>query len=201
MKLLDNTNDLWGDDLKLELNKGVKLKISASSFSMYAYEALKKELKKIESLEFIFTEPTFIGTQVTDKISKEQREFHIPKLNRERSLYGSEFEISLKNKLTQKAIAKECAQWIREKVTFKSNSTNAQMQQFACSESKEETITYMPIQGFTAVDLGYQKGDSFSNFINKSTESTVIANSEKLLKTFKKIWQDKSKLQDVTEAI
>jgi hypothetical protein len=78
-------------------------------------------LEKIEELNFIFTSPTFVANEVTDKIRKERKEFHIPKVDRERSLYGSEFEIQLRNKLTQRAIAKECADWMRRKATFKSN--------------------------------------------------------------------------------
>ena len=167
MQILDNINNLWGDDLKRTLTPGTKLKIAASCFSIYAFEALKKELEKIDSLEFIFTASAFVPSKVTDKAPKERKEFHIPKQQREQNLYGSEFEIQLKNKLTQKAIAKECADWIRRKATFRSNSTNALMQQFACIDSGKEATSYMPLHGFTAVDLGYQQGDAVSNFITK----------------------------------
>jgi hypothetical protein len=108
MKIIDNINNLLGDDLKATVQRGAKLKIAAASFSIFAFEALKTELEKIESLEFIFTSPTFVPDEVTDKVRKERREFHIPKRERERNFYGSEFEIRLKNKLTQRAIAKEC---------------------------------------------------------------------------------------------
>jgi hypothetical protein len=107
MQILDNINTLWGDDLKRTLKSGAKLKIAASCFSIYAFEALKKELEKIDSLEFIFTAPAFVPNEVTDKIARQRREFHIPKGQRERDLYGNEFEIQLKNKLTQRAIAKD----------------------------------------------------------------------------------------------
>ncbi|SMD05892.1 hypothetical protein SAMN02746065_12631 [Desulfocicer vacuolatum DSM 3385] len=157
MQILDNINTLWGDDLKKTLKPGAKLKIAASCFSIYAYESLKKELEKIDSLEFIFTAPAFIPNEVTDKVPKKRREFYIPKQQRERNLYGTEFEIELKNKLTQKAIAKECADWIRRKAVFRSNATKAPMQQFACLNTAEEKSAYMPLHGFTAVDLGYQK--------------------------------------------
>ena len=128
MELIDNINRLLGDDLKQTLKPGARLKIAASCFSMYAYEALKAELEKIDELSFIFTSPTFTASEVTDKIRKERKEFHIPKQDRERSLYGSEFEIQLRNKLTQRAIAKECADWMRRKARFKSNRTKAPMQ-------------------------------------------------------------------------
>jgi hypothetical protein len=135
MELIDNITRLLGDDLKATLKPKARLKIAASCFSMYAFEALKAELEKIDELSFIFTSPTFTASEVTDKIRKERKEFHIPKLDRERSLYGSEFEIQLRNKLTQRAIAKECADWMRRKARFKSNRTKAPMQQFACVQA------------------------------------------------------------------
>ena len=131
MKLLDNTNTLLGDDLKNTLQPGARLKIAASCFSLYAFEALKTELSKIDSLQFIFTAPTFVAADVTDRLRKERRDFFIPKRGRETSLYGTEFEIHLRNQLTQRAIARECAQWMRAKARFKSNCTKAPMQAFA----------------------------------------------------------------------
>ena len=108
MEIIDNINRLLGDDMRQTITPGARIKIAASCFSIYAFEALKAELGKIESLQFIFTSPTFVPGEVTDRLKKEHREFHIPKLERERSLYGSEFEVRLRNELTQRAIAKEC---------------------------------------------------------------------------------------------
>ena len=129
METIDNITSLLGDDLKRTVTPGAKLKIAASCFSIYAFEALKVELEQVESVEFIFTSPTFVQGQATDKLPKEKREFFIPKLERERSLYGTEFEIQLRNMLTQRAIARECADWIRRKVTFRSNATKSLMQE------------------------------------------------------------------------
>ncbi len=198
MQILDNINNLWGNDLKEALKPGSKLKIAAACFSIYAYEALKKELEAIDALEFIFTAPTFVPNEVTDRISKQRREFFLPKHQREQDLYGSEFEIQLKNKLTQKAIAKECADWIRRKAQFRSNASKAPMQPFACISTKNENIAYMPLHGFTAVDLGYQPGDAVSNFITKFDEAP---SAQTWLSLFDQIWNDKDKLTDVTEAI
>jgi len=91
MEILDNINRLLGDDLRQTIQPGSKLKIAASCFSIYAFEALKAELERIDSLQFIFTSPTFVPGEVTDRLKKEKREFHIPKLQRERCVYGSEF--------------------------------------------------------------------------------------------------------------
>lgn len=198
MEIIDNINQLFGDSLKRTVGPGAKLKIAASCFSIYAYEALKTELSKIKSLEFIFTAPTFIPDQVADKLKKEKREFFIPKLERESSLYGTEFEIRLKNKLTQKAIAKECSAWVREKASFKSNRANSPMQQFMCVDDERTSSVYLPLHGFTAVDLGYQKGNAVSNFVNKMTDTGTVAT---YLKLFNQIWHDGDKVEDVTAKI
>src|ERR1039457_2157536 len=149
MEIIDNVNRLLGDNLKQSLTAGAKLKIAASCFSIYAFEALKAELEQIDSLEYIFTSPTFVPNEVTDHVRRERREFHIPKLERERSFYGTEFEIRLKNRLTQRAIAKECADWMRRKAAFRSNRSTAPMQQFACVCASGAEAVYMPLHGFT----------------------------------------------------
>jgi len=199
METIDNLNTLLGDSLKSTLRPNGKLKIAASCFSMFAYEALREELEKLDSVEFIFTSPTFAHGESTDKIRKERREFFIPKLERERSIFGTEFEIQLRNKLTQRAVARECADWIRRKVIFRSNATKSPMQQLAGFEPQDaEPSVYFPLQGFTAVDLGYQKGEALSNFVNKFSGEAM---TRQFLSTFDQIWQDQEKLQNVTDQV
>ncbi|MGH8157307.1 MAG: helicase-related protein [Rhodanobacter sp.] len=198
MELIDNISRRLGDDLKHALVPGSKLRIAASCFSIYAFEALREELEQVESLEFIFTEPTFVLDQATDKVTKQRREFHIPKLERERSFYGTEFEIQLKNKLTQRAIARECADWMRRKARFRSNRGRAPMQQFACVQLGEDQAVYQPLHGFTAVDLGYQQGDAISNYVTRFNEQP---HTGQFLKLFAQIWQDESRLEDVSQRL
>ena len=189
MELINNTTKKLRDDLAVEIKKGSKLSIAASCFSIYAFQELKKELQGIDELRFIFTSPTF----TTEKAKKERREFYIPRLNRERSLYGTEFEIKLRNELTQKAIAKECAEWIRQKVTFKSNVTNENMMGFINLDDKN----YMPINGFTTVDLGCERGNNAYNMVQK-TEAPF---STAYIDLFESIWNDNAKLQEVTDEV
>ena len=198
MRIIDNISQLLGDDIKTELNHGARLRIAASCFSIYAFEALKKELKKIDRLQFIFTSPAFVPAEVTDRFRKERREFFIPKDQRENSLYGTEFEIQLRNKLTQRAIARECAEWIRKKAVFRSNATGAPMQPFVHISKPDSEVAYMPVNGFTTVDLGYQKGDAISNIVTRydDPEHTKI-----YLQLFNQIWSDPDKLETVTEEI
>lgn len=146
MELINNTTKTLKDDLSVEIKQGSKLSIAAACFSIYAFQELKEQLSQIEELRFIFTSPTF----VTEKAKKERREFYIPRLTRERNLYGTEFEIKLRNELTQKAIARECAEWIRQKVTFKSNVSDKSIQ----GQIVVDGVGYTPINNFSYTGLG-----------------------------------------------
>jgi hypothetical protein len=198
VQIIDNVSQLLGDDLKATMVRGSRVRVAASCFSIFAFEALKAELSKVDSLQFVFTSPSFIPNEVTDRFSKERREFFIPKVRREIGLYGTEFEIQLRNRLTQRALARECAEWIRKKATFRSNSTKAPMQQFMHVSLADTGTAYMPISGFTAVDLGYQKGDAVSNFVVRADDQSE---AKKYLQLFDQIWADNERVQDVTAAI
>jgi len=192
MQIFDNINSKVRDDLSKTIKKSSRISIASAYFSIYAYEELKDQLKDISELRFIFTSPTFVA----EKTSKEKREFYIPRLNRERNLYGSEFEVKLRNELSQKAIAKECTEWIREKVQFKSNVTNEVMGGFINVET-DENVTYLPINGFTTVDLGCEKGNSAYNMVNRFEAPF----STEYIKLFNNLWQDKDKLHNVTDQV
>lgn len=196
-KLIDNINTLLVNELKEELTQSTRLKIAASYFSIYAYEALKKELENIEELQFIFTSPTFTAEDATQHKLKENREFIIPKRDRENSLYGTEFEIHLKNKLTQKAIARECADWIRKKVHFKSNHSHAPMQEFIIKQDEHPAV-FLNTQGFSPTGLGLEKGNAFSNFVHKTTEYST---AQIYINLFNQIWQNQEAVKDVTEEV
>ena len=190
MQIIDNINTTVKEDLQSTIHKNSKISIAAACFSIYAYQELQKQLEGIDELRFIFTSPTF----VTEKTPKAQREFYIPRISRERSLYGTEFEVKLRNELTQKAIAKECADWIRRKVTFKSNVTQEQMTGFMTVDQS----TYFSINGFTTVDLGCERGNNAYYPVQK-TESYENANY--FLNLFEQLWNDKKKLQEVTDVV
>lgn len=189
MELINNINKTLRDDIVAQMKAGSRLSIAASCFSIYAFQELKEALKDIKELRFIFTSPTF----TTEKTPKQQREFYIPRLDRERTLYGSEFEVKLRNELTQKAIARECAEWIREKACFKSNKTNEQMMGFI----NLDDISYSPINGFTTVDLGCEKGNAAYTMIQKAEAPF----SKAYIDLFNQIWNDSGRLQVVTEEV
>lgn len=192
IQFIDNITNTLKDDLEGAIDKNSKLSIAASCFSIFAFDELKKQLNIIYELRFIFTSPTF----VSERVEKEHREFYIPQLNRERSLYGTEFEVKLRNELSQRAIAKECAEWIRNKVKFKSNTTTHGIPNFIHLSSSEENV-YLPINGFTTSTLGCDRGNEIANPINKMSAPT----STEYLKIFNNLWNDKTKMQDVTDEV
>lgn len=193
MKIFDNISEIVRDDMADTIKKGSKVSVAAACFSMYAYKELKKQLEGVENFRFIFTSPTF----TTEKASKEKREFYIPRLNRESSLYGTEFEIKLRNEMTQKSIAKECADWIRRKAVFKSNITGENMQGFMTVDSSAEQVAYMPMAGFTTVDIGCEWGNNSYNMTNRMEAPF----STQYMQLFETIWNDRSKMQDVTDVV
>jgi len=197
-EMLDNVSRTVKDDLAVTIQKGDKLSVAAACFSIYAYQVLKKQLDGIAELRFIFTSPTFLH----EKAPKEKREFYIPRLNSERSLYGTEFEVKLRNELTQKAIARECADWIRKKAHFRSNLTGGNISGFMNVVSGvsgvggvgSEAMTYMPLHGFTTADIGCERGNNIINPVNKMFAPL----SAEYIRMFDQIWNDKNLLEDVT---
>lgn len=205
-KQINNTSERLVDDLKSRLSTQSRISIAAASFSIYAFEAMKAELEKVEEVRFIFTSPTFVA----DKTKKEKREFYIPKLNRERNLYGTEFEIKLRNQLSQKAIAKECAAWIRKKVKFKSNSSQEGMGGFfhLCDgepsalpvfdmnvPSKQHV--YLPFDDFSTTQLGCEKGNNVYTMVNVLPSPSA----EAYLQIFNQQWENDEKFKDVTARV
>lgn len=193
VKVFDNINDIVRDDMISTISNGSKISIAAACFSIYAYKELKDQLEQIDECRFIFTAPTFIK----EKTEKQKREFYIPRLNRENSLYGTEFELKLRNEMNQKAIAKECADWIKRKATFKSNITGENMTGFVNVTSSNSATTYMPINGFTTVDIGCERGNNTYNMVNRF-ESPF---ADSYINLFEGLWNDKNKLQDVTDIV
>ena len=193
MQIIDNINKTVKEDLQESIRRESKMSVAAACFSMYAYQELKKQLEQVDEFSFIFTSPTF----VKERAEKEKREFYIPRLNRESSLYGTEFEIKLRNEMTQRAIARECADWIRRKATFKSNTTGENMGGFMTVASKEEQVAYMPINGFTTVDLGCERGNNSYNMVNRIEAPFAT----QYIQLFDTLWNDKAKMQDVTDVV
>ncbi|MBR5415892.1 MAG: DEAD/DEAH box helicase family protein [Thermoguttaceae bacterium] len=193
MEIFDNVKEIVRDDLTETIKRGSKVSMAAACFSIYAFAELKKQLKSVDELRFIFTSPAFIQEQA----DKQKREFYIPRLNRERSLFGTEFEIKLRNEMTQKAIAQECVEWIKKKVRFKSNRTDGKINSFMNVDGPDTTFTYMPLDGLTTTDIGCDRGDNISNMVAR----LEVPNTADYINLFDTLWNDETLLEDVTETV
>lgn len=194
MKLIDNVNTRLIEDLKQTIAKGSSLHIAGVSFSIYAYEALKKELNQIEELQFIFSSPTFIE----ENLKKDARQFYIPHIYNEADLCGGDFELRLKNQLNQRAIAKECAEWVKKKVTFKSNKNRTPLNGLIYVEGKEKKeFAYSGISSFTTSDLGLTQRKGFPTLI----QQTDYPSSRAYLEWFRQIWENEEDLTDVSDKV
>lgn len=192
MKLIDNRSCTLAESLRETIQRNSKVSIAAACFSIYAFEELKAQLEGIQELRFLFTSPTFLQ----QRPPKARREFYIPRMNREKALHGNEFELRLRSEFGQKAISKECADWIRKKVRFRSNNTADHIPGFVVVDGSE-TTSYAPINGFTRADLGCERGDNLFSMILQ----TEAPESKAYLAQFDAIWADKQRLQDVTDTV
>lgn len=193
MKVIDNKLEKFGDDIKREIKLGDKFYIASAVFSMYGFNELKNELNLIDGFDFIFTNPTFIKEE---KEHKTERLFEINNYKREKSLLGSEFEIKLKNKLNGKAVAKECAEWIKKHARFRSNINNNPIQRFA---NINDEVTYLNVDEFSSAGLGYQKDNTVFNPVTKINDNYEM--TKYYLDNFKSLWNNEDLLKDITDEV
>lgn len=186
----DNINRILKDDLEKTITPHSELSVMTSYFSIYAYKELKKILDGIDRFRFIFTSPTFI----TEKNERAQREYYIPRLSREQGVLGTPFEIRLRNELSQKVIARDCADWIHKKAQFKSIRTQEAVSEFMNLQTPEHVFTYLPLKGFTTAEFGCGNSRSIYNIITRFSSPSNV----QFTQMFEQIWNDDVHLQDVT---
>ena len=182
-KMLDNkSNRRVGDELKNEIKLNSKLSIISAYFSIYAYKELKSELSKIDSLRFLFTEPTFV------KNKEKVKEYYIDNKS-EKNITGTEFEIKLRNEMNQSRISKECAEWIKKKVEIKSlKKPNPAQQRLIYIENKaaDENVSINGSVDFTTDGLGFSSSSRLDmNMCMYGKEHT-----KQFLESYDKVWND-----------
>ena len=196
-KTIDNVSCRLGDDIAHFLNSDAVVYVASSGFSLSAFEHLAAELESLKSVRFVFTAPTFVPQDaVKEKLKKERREFFIPGVG-EASILGGEYEIRLRNRLMQKAVAKRCAQWIKKgNVRFASVAEFGQIQEMFVVETKDGSVVYLPFSGFTSDTLGFERGN-FSSAISTRMGGMF---AEPFKTRFKEVWESGG-LNDVTERL
>lgn len=194
MEILDNkTQGKVIDKLKENIKSGTRLSIISAYFTIYAYEELKKELSKIDNLRLLFSEPTFI------KNKKDiNREFKLSG-SYERGLAGDRYEMKLKNELKQSEIAKECAEWIKEKVEVKAYDEEYPLPQkmYLMENKKEESSCIIGSSDFTSGGLGIVPSSKLD--MNSFVRNSMY--TQQMLTQFNMFWNDKEKAKDVKSSL
>ncbi|MCL1949222.1 MAG: DEAD/DEAH box helicase family protein [Turicibacter sp.] len=191
---IDNRTLRLGDELKKVIQQGCKVEIAAATFSMYAFYELKEQLVGVEELSFIFNSPTFL----TDETKTEAREYTIPKSERERSIFGQQYELKLLNELNQKAIAKECADWIKKKAKFKSiNLADEPIEDGLKIKNPDGSLYAVDkLKNFDRKELGYEPVR-----LKRKRNLFDSPMSQRYLTEFEDYWEDDKNFDDVTKDI
>ncbi len=194
-KILDNKNNgKVIDELRENLEKSSKLSIISAYFTIYAFQELKKELSKIDSLRFLFTEQNF--KKQDDELL---RQYYISKKINSNTLFGNEFEIKLKNELNQTNIARECAEWLKNKAEIKSLKfpNSAQPRLIHIENPTKENVAISGTVDFTTDALGVTPSNRIDNNI------CMIGNAEtqSFLQMFDTYWNNPEFVVDVKEQI
>ncbi|MFZ1249725.1 MAG: helicase-related protein [Candidatus Saccharimonadales bacterium] len=190
----DNKTRKVGEDLQKSITHDAKLRVSANIFSIYGFEALKKQLKQIDSFHFIYSTPTFLKEA---KESKQKRQFSI-RFPSERSIAGTEFEINLKNELKGRAVAKETQRWIEQKARFKTNTSQRYLQPQTIIEYPDNAFFYNGIDEFSSAGLGFESDNSMLRQIIKVPDQPM---AKQAIQQFDDVWNDTAALDDVTEEV
>ncbi|WP_191126358.1 helicase-related protein [Cerasibacillus terrae] len=191
-KLLDNKKmGSIGETIKENIKSNAKLSIMSAYFTIYAFNALKKELSKVDRVKFLFTEPSFTSTLHDIKESTTQ-------LQRERSLSGFEDEAGFRNLLTQSRIAKECAAWIHEKVDVKSFKTSVPtMNMLNVQNLRNDSFTMFGSANFRSSSLGFTYSEDPA--LTTYTDDKVM--TQQYIQWFDTYWEDQNQLEDVKEEL
>lgn len=189
MRMLDNRgNGRVVDELTGAIRSGSKLSVISAYFTIYAFDALQKELQKIDSMKFIFTEPTFVKDE-----NEITRQYYIDK-HPEKKISGNEFEIKLRNELQQAHIARECAEWVKEKVEFKTlRHVNPAQQRLIYIDNQGQDVAINGSVDFTTDGLGI----THSSRVDLNTSLHGRDYTESYLRMFEQLWQDETIVQDV----
>ncbi len=169
------------DFLTDKIDANSHLSVVSAYFTIYAYEALAKELDQIDHLKFLFGEPRFIASLDPEKNDK--KAFHI-----------EDEGLELSNRLQQKEVARRCAEWIRNKVDIRSvRQVNLLHGKLYHIDDGRREHALLGSSNFTRSGLGLSK---MSNI-----ELNLIVDSDRdradLKQWFDGIWQDEKLVADV----
>ena len=174
------------DFLREKIRDGTALSVVSAYFTIYAFDALRTELEKIEGMRFLFGEPRFIGSIDPEKTDK--KAFKI-----------EDEGLTLANRLEQKRVARDCAAWISAKAQIRSvrqtNLLHGKMYHMAWNGIEDAILGS---SNFTVRGLGLS---ALHNNIELNLEVDSNRDRRDLRNWFDEIWTDKSLSEDVTQEV
>ena len=200
MEFLDNVGrNRLGGALARSIDDDAKLSIISSYFTVFAYGELRDELSKVDSVRFLFSEPTFIKRMAS---SKDPKEFELAKRGRERGIGGTGLELTLRNNLNQRAIARECAEWVRTKGVFKSAIHSGTIQPGGTYVVENPAGTDHGFMGasasFTQEGLGYERRPDTVTGVSHFEGAIETAGLKAM---FESVWDNPAMVEDVTDEV
>lgn len=188
-KMLDNKENFVYTELEDAIKKGSKLSIISAYFSMYAYFSLRKSFNKIDNLRFIYARPTFLKSH-----NKEAREYYIDN----NTIFGNDYEIKLKNEMTQGSVSKECSKWIKDCVEIKSfkNHNEAPLRVICVDNGDDSNIAINGSFDFTTAGLGITSSATRDD----GNTCTYGISSQSFFMLFDSFW-NKEELVDVKDEV
>ena len=200
MEFLSNEGvNALGDKLRSSLSSGDRLSIISSYFTVFAFGELKDELLQVDELRFLFDEPTFVEQMAE---LKEPKEFMLSKRGRERGIGGTGLELTLRNNLNQRALAHECAEWVRAKASFRSARSRGMVQSGSVYHLSHADGSADGFQGFnlpfTLEGLGYERKAGVVGGYGSYSGASEAAGLKAM---FDGVWDNPSMVADVTERV
>ena len=171
--------------LKEKIKDKSKLSIVTAYFTIHAYEKLKDKFDNINELRLLFGEPEFIKS--IDPSKQASKNFRI-----------ENDEILLKNVLEQKRIAKECSDWIKDKVQIKTVEKKGFLHgKMYHIESNGIEDAILGSSNFTVSGLGLSKNPNIE--LNLEVNDTRDRND--LKHWFNDLWNEEDFVSDVKEKV
>lgn len=184
------------NELKKSIRSGSKVAVASAYFSLYAFDALQKELDKAEDFKFLYTKPTFYKkeNEIKRQYKIEARTSDYPKFQ------GNEFEIRLRNQMTGSSIAQKAQRWIKEKAQFKTLISEETFPKEILVENDDEKLNvHMQSEvDFTADGLGITESNRIAGIPVIKGNRDFVQSS---MKEFDRIWSDNTKTKDVTREV
>ncbi|KPL91182.1 helicase-related protein [Herpetosiphon geysericola] len=174
-----------GDFLRQHIQPNAQLAVVSAYFTIYAFNELRQQLSSIEQMRFLFGEPRFIRSLDPDKT--DQKAFNI-----------EDAGLTIHNRLQQKRIARECAEWISQKVEIRSvkraNFLHGKMYHLQHGNLAQAILGS---SNFTVRGLGL----GTQNNIELNLEVDSKRDLADLKRWFDELWDDQSLVYDVKAAV